>query len=179
MAFSPTEQCLATGDQKGALAIHRISDGGASTNVIRARPHQQHIHSIAFCMDRPELLLTGSDSSTIRITNFKRNPQEHLTLGTFDEKHKGAINSAVFSRRGDIAVSAARDGHVKVWDVMNRRLLKTLSVGAGEGWVDKVAFFPNVYNFATNNYSHDVTLWNVSNTGNIVRTTVCPNDYGV
>lgn len=166
MALTGDGKHIATGDQQGIVVVRDLKLGN---EIFRRKIHNQHVHAAAFCVQNINLLATGSDDTRIRLTDFYTEKTE--TIGVGSQKHTAGLNSLAFSRNGQLLVSAARDGLVKVWDVA-RRGLNTEVSSAGGQWIDKVVCFPNRFDFATEAYSSDISVWQVTSNGEMAHTSV-------
>ncbi len=85
------------------------------------------------------------------------------TLGT----HKPQVNSVAFSPDGRIIVSSGDDQLVNLWDVDTGNSIHRFTPEGGK-CIDRVVFFPNQYNFATDAYFSHVSLWKITTEGEIL-----------
>lgn len=60
---------------------------------------------------------------------------------------------------------------MKLWDVDKRRLLLNRK-NEDDRPVERVAFFPNQYDFATDTYASDISLWDITNEGSMSNTRI-------
>lgn len=123
VAFSPKGDLVAIGTRDG---VARIVD--ARTHETRAilRGHRGGIRSI--CFDPTgQLLATASHDATIRIWNLNAKSVVQELLG-----HTNAVRAVVFSSDGSQVVSGSEDGTVRYWEMKTGRMLKTVSLNAGE-----------------------------------------------
>jgi WD40 repeat protein len=169
MAFSHNGACLATGDQKGLIVVREISTGQRYEN----RVHEDRISCLKFSPTFGGLLASASFDTRIRLTNFFTG-EKPSTLGIGKDKHTDAVVSIAFSYKGDILISSSTDNTLKFWDIENKKLLYTKKTDDGSP-IEKVAFYPNKYNFATDQYNSDISLWSISNTGDVTNTII---DFG-
>lgn len=163
MAFSLDGDFLATGDQQGVLVVREVK---SEQEVYREKVHNAAIRSMCFCPTNSKLLVTASDDTRVRLVDFSTGDKPR-TLGVGKDKHKDSLNSVAFSHDGTILVSSACDQFVKLWNVDDQKLIETVSDESTTCAVDKVAFYPNSFDFATNSYSSDITLWGVNDEGEI------------
>lgn len=126
---------------------------------------------MAFCPKNPALLATASDDTRIRLTNILLG-KNSKTLGTGYDKHKDSLNSLAFSCCGKILISSACDKFIKLWDVEKLKLITVRSKESNNSPVDKVAFYPNTFDFATNSYTENITLWGGSQDSTITETNI-------
>ena len=150
------------GDQQGVVTVREVESG---IEMYRSKVHNQHIVSIRFLPNNPSLLVTASDDTRIRLVECNR--KGISTLGTGEDKHSAALTSIALSSTGRILISAAADGLIKIWDVIDQRLLYTYR-GSEDGYItNRVAFVPNQYSFASNSFLSAVNLWAITNKGDI------------
>jgi WD40 repeat protein len=169
ITFSHDGKHIASGDQQGLIVIREVE---TEREITRKKIHGMHIRSLCFSPADKGLLATASDDSRIRLYDFI-NGDRPETLGILLDKHKKALNSIAFSPLGDILVSSAKDGIIKLWNISERRLIRNISPDNDCRYVvDKVAFFPNKYDFATDCFASDISLWHISNQGGITNTKI-------
>lgn len=167
IAFSPDGKYIASGDQKGLLKIIEIRTG---KEVFRKKIHNSAIQNIAFSPTRPGLIATASDDTRIRIVDLEFGGV-FKTLGEGKDKHTRGLSSVAFSYDGKILVSSGTDAFIKLWDINERKLL--LSHRRKEaGLVDKISFFPNRFDFATNSFAKSIGLWHINDNGFIQNTVI-------
>lgn len=166
IAFTADGKHLASGDQKGLVRVREVT---TRRGMFRKTLHNGFVRAICFSPVDPNLLATASDDSRIRLTWIDGGRSRTETLGVKEEKHLDALNSIAFSSCGRILVSSAMDATVRIWSIEDQRLISTLVSRDGTN-VDRVAFFPNLYNFATDAFDRDIRLWELSNEGEIRKT---------
>lgn len=166
MGFSNGSRHIVTGDQQGLLVVREIS---SEEEIIRKKIHNDKITDIAFSPTDNGLIATCSDDSRIRLVDLF-NPKVPVTLGTGESKHIDSMNSVSFSYDGKMLISSACDKFIKIWDIQKKTLLETHKEEDDDFPVDRVSFYPNKYDFGTNTYSTDVSLWRVSSDGSIEET---------
>lgn len=167
VAFSDNGKHIASGDQQGVVVVREISSG---EEVFRKKIHHGYIRSLCFSPTEKGLLATASDDTRIRFINFFTGDLP-VTVGVKKDKHTEPLNSIVFSHNGDLLISAGCDHQIKIWNTKNHELIYSL-LHSDDHIVDKVAFFPNVYNFATDRFNSDISLWEISNSGDISNTKI-------
>jgi WD40 repeat protein len=166
MTFSHNGKHLASGDQQGVVVVREIS---TEVEVFRKKIHNGMVAALAFSPTNKALLASASWDKRIRLTNFfGGNP---ITLGTGAEKHSDSVVSIAFAPRGDVLVSSGTDRIVKLWDVEKRRLLLNHK-NEDDRPVERVAFFPNQYDFAMDTYTSNISLWDITNEGSMWNTLV-------
>jgi len=167
MTFSPSGKHLASGDQQGVVIVREIE---SEEEVYRKKIHNDIVTGIAFSPKNNALLATSSIDTRIRLTDCVSG-ELPVTLGVGDDKHQDAVISIAFSYNGDILVSSGCDRKVKLWDIEKNKLLYTYS-SEDDRPIEKVAFFPNQYDFATDSYTSDISLWGIQNEGSILNTKI-------
>ncbi|HSE18813.1 MAG TPA: TIR domain-containing protein [Pyrinomonadaceae bacterium] len=167
MTFSHNGKHLASGDQQGVVVVREVS---TEAEVFRKKIHNGVVAALAFSPTNKALLATASWDKRIRLTNFF-DDSKPITLGTGADKHSDSVVSIAFAPGGDILVSSGTDRIVKLWDVEKRRLLLNHQ-NEDDRPVEKVAFFPNQYDFATDTYSSNISLWDITNEGSMWNTQI-------
>jgi WD40 repeat protein len=169
LAFSHNGKHLASGDQQGVVVVREIE---SKETVFRDKIHNGRVVSMAFSPVDHSLLATASWDKRIRLTNFRSIEKKKTeTLGVGDAKHSASVVSIAFSSGGDVIVSSGTDRLVKLWHVRSRKLLRSDRT-EDDRPVEKVAFFPNKYDFATDTYSSDISLWDITNEGAVTNTLI-------
>ncbi|MDF0676702.1 MAG: WD40 repeat domain-containing protein [Nitrospira sp.] len=123
VAFSPKRDLVAIGTRDG---VARIFDVRTLETRAILRGHRGGIRSIYFD-PTGQLLATASHDATIRIWNLNTKALVQELLG-----HTNAVRTAVFSSDGSRVVSGSEDGTVRYWETETGRMVKTVSLNAGE-----------------------------------------------
>lgn len=169
IAFSYSGKHLASGDQQGMVVVREVATGEV---CYRRKVHNDRILAMAFSPAQKGLLATASGDTRIRLTNVLLGESEQpATLGVGEDKHNDFVLSIAFSYKGDILVSSSADRCVKIWDVQRRILLYNYCSEV-DRQVEKVVFCPNQYDFATDCYCSDISLWDIVNEGAIQQTKI-------
>lgn len=166
VAFSPTGNYVASGDQKGQLIIREVENLAI---VWMKSIHNQAIHSIEFCPVDEGIIATASDDTRIRV--FLCMSGEIKTLGVKGDKHMQGLNSIAFSYDGTLLVSSGRDNKIKLWDFREERLVWEKPV-PGELFVERVSFFANEYDFTSNQVTSNISVWRVLKDGGVQQATL-------
>lgn len=208
MAFSPLGNHLAWGDTSGNVVVRDIRGSTVVYHKKLHRQRVQALAFwpsnplvLASASDDKSVRL-------VHIGLPRRNARSEFILGKdlspldqrYPRTHEKALNSIAFSRNGDVLVSSGRDGLVKVWAMVDpdrpelfrwstrrdgrpdwqqvdRRLLHSFPSESGCD-VDRVAFFPHGYEFATDAPDSDISVWEMCNDKGLlthVTVTVAPN----
>ena len=167
MTFSHNGKHLASGDQQGVVVVREIA---SEEEVYRSKIHNSQVAGIAFSPTNKALLATASWDKRIRLTDFFAGGKP-VTLGVGADKHTDSVVSIAFAHGGDVLVSSGTDKVVKLWDVQERRLIYSYKT-ADDRPVERVAFFPNQYDFATDTYLSDISLWDITNEGEVANTLI-------
>lgn len=167
MTFSNEGNHIVTGDQQGIITVREVD---TSKEVFRKKIHNDRITGIAFSPIENGLLVTCSDDTRIRLVDCFNNGKG-ITLGEGESKHKDSMNSVSFSFDGKVIISSACDRFIKIWDVESRSLIETHEDKEAEFPVDRVSFYPQKYDFGTNTFSSDISLWTININGEILETT--------
>lgn len=174
LCFSHNGQHIASGDSGGYL---KIFDVAQKAPICRVLVHEAQITATEFSPKDPFLIATCSMDTRIRLTNFrhgKPKKDDKVTLGVGKDKHKDGVTSIAFSYLGDVLISTSCNGEMKIWDVNTASLLKTFRHDERK-IVERVAFFPNKYDFISDSYTHDISLWNICNDGSLDNTVITTN----
>ncbi len=166
IAFSPSGDCLASGDLNSAVRLWRVADG---ETVLIGKGHSGWVWSIAFSPDGKRLA-SGSEDHTVKLWDVETG----ACLKTL-EGHPSPIWCVAFSPDGRLLASSSEDWTVKLWNVQTGHCLTTLK--GHQNWVRSVAFSPLSRNpdkqdrslLASAGDDHTIKLWNLK-TGKCERT---------
>ena len=109
------------------------------------------------------LLLMSVGLAFGQTTNEKK-PELVVQVG-----HSNLVNTVVFSPDGKIAASGSSDNGIKLWNVENGQLIKTLT-GHKSG-VLALAFSPDGKMLASGSYDETIKLWNIES-GKIIKSLI-------
>jgi WD40 repeat protein len=152
IALSPDGRQVAS-DGEGLTC--KIWDVGTGHELQTLKAHKGPIYCLAFS-PRGDIIATGSQDKTIRVTGSTRKPKHALTL----VGHSGAVESLAFSPGGHFIVSGSMDHTVKVWDVATGREVATLTDGAGPVYC--VAISPAGRYLASAGFDTRIKVWTVT-----------------
>jgi len=121
LAFSPTRQFLASGSLDGTIILWDVS----RKRPIKSLKHRfdgtlSHVSAISFSPDRKWLVSAGMNVKFWNVTDI-RNPTEGPTL-----THDSWVQAVDFSSDGKFLAAGDQRGNVKIWDVQNKQIIKTL-----------------------------------------------------
>jgi WD40 repeat protein len=150
LAFSPSGDILATGDEDHQLSLWRPSDG----EHIRTLPgHSGTIKSISFSSSG-DLVATASDDHTVRLWNIARNEcvgQLHVA---------GARVWAVSCNpKARTLATGSEDGAVRMWDIDTCQCLTTLRGYSNKTWA--LAFAPEESVLVAGNEDGVARVWDI------------------
>ncbi|MCA9239839.1 MAG: protein kinase [Planctomycetales bacterium] len=117
--FSPHDQVLATGDNRGVVRLWR-HDAGRWTATAAMRGHSRTITGLRFAKEN--LLISASGDNTCG--------QWDTTTGQEDArlvlKHGNWVSSLELSRDARLAITTCQDGVARVWRLADARLLASV-----------------------------------------------------
>ena len=155
VAYSPDGKYLATGDEKGAIALRSAEDG----SVIGALSgHRAEVVALAFTPDGRRLL-SGSYDKTVRLWDVAQRKEVFQFTG-----HLGRVRDVCVSHDGKIGASASSDELLKVWDLEEHRELTTLS--RHTNGATSVDFMPDGSGLISGGENGRVAAWDLSSEEN-------------
>src|SRR5262249_48996859 len=110
------------------LANHRQEEVAALRSPAGAR-------NVVFSSDGRKLIVTGL--KYMRVWGLEGSGEKVLTAG-----HDAGVNSMAFSPNGKLLASCGRDQHLRIWDAITGRLIKTYPL-ANTGSAKALAFSPD------------------------------------
>lgn len=148
VAFDPTGDLLATGDDDGTVVLWSLKD---HTELARLEGHPAAVLDLAFSPDGKTLVSGGVDFSAI-VWDVERR-ERRTTLAA----HDGPVNGVAFSPDGRKVATGAHDGAVVIWDVSDWAPVRRLT--GHTGWVRSVVFSPDSRTIASSASDSTVRLW--------------------
>ncbi|MDY7024234.1 MAG: serine/threonine-protein kinase, partial [Cyanobacteriota bacterium] len=118
VAFSPTENILASGSQDQTIEIWQLERGKRWYTLTG---HQNWVTSIAISPDG-KTLASGSRDQTIEIWDLTKGKRWYTLTG-----HQDSVEVVAFSPKGDILASGSRDRTIEIWDMNKGKRWFTLS----------------------------------------------------
>jgi WD40 repeat protein/serine/threonine protein kinase len=157
VAFSPNGARLASGGAYGMVTLWDAISGQELCTLTR---HAGDVRCVAFSPDGTKLASrsgarvmlwdTASGQELCTLKGHGLSPGHRSSMGVF-------VNSVAFSPDGSQLASAGQDYTVKVWDVANGRVLRTLEGHKDE--VYSVAFSADRTRLASASRDNTVKLW--------------------
>ncbi|MCX7736959.1 MAG: choice-of-anchor D domain-containing protein [Candidatus Kapabacteria bacterium] len=131
----------------------RVSIASNSDEFIKLSGHKAKINAIEWGNDYNTILSGGSDKKTA-IWNIIQKKKFFELAG-----HNGSINSISINKSNSAATSSD-DGTIKIWDLNNQTLTKTLYGHANKVSIAKWLNSNNI--LFSGSYDSDIRIWNVS-----------------
>ncbi|MGJ3245536.1 MAG: BTAD domain-containing putative transcriptional regulator [Elainellaceae cyanobacterium] len=150
VAFSPSGQLLATGDNRGQVQVWRVADGQL---LLTLADIPTNIYSVVWSPDG-EILASGSGDHTIKLWPVSTGQCLKTLQG-----HTNWILSLAWSPDGKILASGSQDSTVRYWDTSTGQCLKRLN-HAGAAWC--VAWSPDSQILASGGTGGTINLWDTS-----------------
>ncbi|HEX5746118.1 MAG TPA: pentapeptide repeat-containing protein [Archangium sp.] len=148
VAFSPTDNLLATGHDDGMLRLWDVATG----TVLRIlEGHEESVTDLAFSGDG-KLLASASRDWTAMLWSVEQGQSLQELEG-----HAAPVREVSFSPDGKLLASASEDRTVRLWSVEQGQLLRVLM---HTGHVNGVAFSPDGTKLASASDDAKVVLWN-------------------
>lgn len=116
---------------------------------------------LAFSVERP-IRADSPDAKQPVLTDFFGDPLPPgavARLGTIRFRHRGQIDSLVYSPDGKMLASAGGDGVIKFWDPNTGKELASLK--GHTGGVSSLAFSPDGKMLASGSFDKTIRLWNL------------------
>jgi WD40 repeat protein len=160
VAFSPDGQLIAGAGYDGLIRLWKTRTG---TLAFTLKGHSRYVSSLAFSPDGQWLASTSYDG-TLRLWSISFNQQLFLwqvvnakPIHVFTGIHSGWVCAAVFSPDGQQIASVGEDSSIKLWNVVQGSLVKTLKGHAG--MTQSIAFSDNGKLLASSGKDNAVKIW--------------------
>ncbi len=151
VAFSPTDELIATGHANGMVCLWDSVTGKALRLL---EGHTGCVWGIAFSPDGATLA-SASEDRTVCLWSVARGERLYLLKG-----HEDSVGSVAFSPDGATLASASEDRTIALWNVARGERMRLL-----EGHTDavkSVAFSPVGAMLASASEDRTIALWNVA-----------------
>jgi WD40 repeat protein len=154
VAVSPTGELLASGSRDGSLELWSTSDG---TLFRQVTANTAQVLTIDFA---PDGLVLASGSGEAHcgkgVGEVLISPLSPGASALHLKGHTAAVRSVVFSPDGSLLASASCDGTVKLWQVSDGALLRTLEVGSP---INDITFSPDGSLLVSGSWDGSVVIW--------------------
>jgi WD40 repeat protein len=156
VAFSPDGRTLASGADDGTVKLWDVKD-------------QKEIHVLAEqSLPVTSLVFTGDGSLLVSATGDWRNNRQPGELRLWEaasgkelaqlKGYTSEIKCIAIDKPGGLLVSTEANNDLRLWDLANRTLLRTIRLESLSG---SLAFSPDGQRLATGHYNGGITLWDV------------------
>ncbi len=117
--------------------------------------HGGSVNTVAYSPVNSSLIASAGGDNTVKLWDLANDVV--TTLGT----HRDTVNSIAFSPDGKKLISGSDDYTIKLWDVVNKRHLSTLShiTDRAQSQVKAVSFSPDGQKFASSGFH--VKIWDI------------------
>jgi cleavage stimulation factor subunit 1 len=161
VAFHPNGRVLASGSDDYTIKLYDLQRVGVK-RAFRYLQDTEPIKSIAF-HPSGDYLLASTPDSVIRIFDVKNLKCYTSSENNENVNHSSGINSVKYSTYGNMYVSGGEDGHIKIWDGQNGKLIRTIENAHGNGKQIYSASFSKSSNYLlSSGGDHIHKLWDVS-----------------
>lgn len=157
VAFSPDEQCLATGSWDGVIKLWDVATGA----LLWTSPAVDAIMAVAFSPDGRALASGGTEGRICLWDVASGALIQRLT------DHAGPVFCVVWTRDGELLVSAGHDGRVRLWeaagdDSPQLKPAPTKTLDGHSGPVRGLAFSPDGRTLASASWDGTVRFWEIA-----------------
>jgi WD40 repeat protein len=151
IAFSPDIRLVATGTDRGEMALWSVVDGRLLLGLV---PHGREVTTLQFSPDGARLASASWDS-TVKI--------HHVATGTLEQHlqstSSGPVDNVLFLPDSRRALTQSRRAFVHMWDVLTGEALTRFDL-RGSGLFN-MAISPNGRFLAVATWDGQVQLWNL------------------
>ena len=168
VAIASDGKIFASGSDDKTIKIWNLETG---ENIRTLPGHSDAVVAVAISADG-QFLASGSWDKTVKIWNVKTGELIYTLVG-----HSGIVNSVAIAATpsnpplprggsGGILASGSKDGSIKLWNLQNGNLIRTLKGNSLS--VLSVAFSPDRKTLANGSGDGTINLWNLEN-GQLIR----------
>lgn len=127
-----------------------------STQSIKLVGHKYEVHSVSFSNDG-KYLISGSGDQRVIIWDLQTREPSYII-----NNHNATAYAVAFSKlRGHIFATSSSDGHLILWDLRNRKIIKTLSIAdPTSSGILGLDFSPTENLLAVAHMGGELTVWN-------------------
>lgn len=158
LAFNPTADRLASGEEKGTVRVWDLTTGNCYKTV---QQHTKTVHAVTFSPDGQFLAASGEDPN-IWLWDLNQGIVSQSFIG-----HTETVWTLAFSQDGQFLVSGSADHTIKLWDIKTGHCLKNLTGHSAR--ILSVNFSLDGQFLASGSADHTIKLWDVK-TGRCLQT---------
>jgi len=130
-----------------------VWDPNVGERVKKCKGHSSFVNSCCPARRGPQLIVSGSDDSTVKLWDVRVKSSLHTLHSGFP------VTSVCFSDQSDLVYSAGVDNEIKVWDLRKKEIVMTL-----EGHTDTVTglrLSPDGNFLLSNAMDQTVRVWDI------------------
>lgn len=161
VAVSPDGARVAAGCKDGKVREFDLADG---TLLRELSGHRGYVRSAVYTHDGARLL-TSADDGSVRVWAAGRRdatpsrPDQLQGPVIVLEGHRGGVLSVAVSPDDKLALTGARDGNVRLWNLADGKALRVLE--GHRGWVQAVAFVGEGHHSVSTGRDGRVLRWDL------------------
>ena len=151
LAFSPTEQVLASGSADKSVRLWNTDN---RKNLAKLGVHDAWVTALAFSADG-KTLASGDANKTIKLWDIESQAEFATLIG-----HSHGISTLAFSPDGKILASGSYDGTIRFWDQDTGKEISTFAAGYTNE-IKALAFSENDTTLASAAATGTVDVWSL------------------